>query len=133
GASLLVYAHARVNDAALRRKTAIDLSAGVLDLVKESSSGRDEAPLVGDRVGYRSEIFHGPIPEKSPNDEADNTVVVPLEDGYAVVNYGEARVSPVIGVYALVALLAAACAALLGSRIGGLFTEDLWLATQGVR
>jgi signal transduction histidine kinase len=133
GASLLVYAHARVNDSALRRKTAIDLSAGVLDLVNESSSGRDEAILVGDRVGYRTEIFHGPVPDKSSADETENTVVVPLEDGYAVVSYGEARVSPAIGVYALVALVAAACAAFLGSRIGGLFTEDLWLATQGVR
>jgi signal transduction histidine kinase len=134
GASLLVYAHARVNDAALRRKTAIDFAAGVFDLVKDSSRGRDEAALVGDRVGYRSEIFHGPVPPKSDEDDAaNNTVTVPLEDGYAVVHYGEARVSPVIGVYALVAFVAAACAAFLGSRIGGLFTEDLWLATQGVR
>jgi signal transduction histidine kinase len=132
GASLLVYAHARVNDAALRRKTATDLAAGVLDLVKDSSSGRDEAVQVGDRVGYRSEIFHGTAPVLSES-EAENMVVVPLEDGYAMVNFAEARVSPVIGVYALVALIAAACAALLGSRIGGLFTEDLWLATQGVR
>lgn len=133
GASLLVYAHARVNDDALRRKTATDFAAGVFDLVKDSASGRDEAALVGDRVGYRSEIFHGPLPAKSSDDDAESTVTVPLEDGYAVVNYGEARVSPVIGVYALVALVAAACAAFLGSRIGGLFTEDLWLATQGVR
>ncbi len=133
GASLLVYAHARVNDAALRRKTAIDLATGVLDLVKDSSSGRDEAILVGDRVGYRSEIFHGPAPKQTSSDDGDNTIIAPLDDGYAVVSYGDARVSPVIGVYALVALVAAACAALLGSRIGGLFTEDLWLATQGVR
>jgi len=133
GASLLVYAHARVNDAALRRRTAADLASGVLDLVKGSSSGRDEAILDAERFGYRSEIVHGAIPAKRTDGGDENTIIAPLDDGYAIVNFGGARVSPVTGVYALLALLAAACAAVIGARIGGLFTEDLWLATQGVR
>ncbi|MEO8876538.1 MAG: HAMP domain-containing sensor histidine kinase, partial [Polyangiaceae bacterium] len=132
GASLLVYAHARVNDAALRRRTAADLASGVLDLVKGSSSGREEAIFEAEKFGYRSEIVHAKIPAKKA-DADENAVITPLDDGYAIVNFRAARVSPVTGVYALLALLAAAGAALLGSRIGGLFTEDLWLATQGVR
>lgn len=131
GASLLVYAHARVSEAALRQRTAVDLGTGVLDLVKGSPSGRDRAIAEAELQGYRAEIVHdtsSPVPKAS-----DNQVVVPLEDGYATIDFSAARVSPVIGIYALLALTAAACAAFVGSRIGALFTEDLWLATQGMR
>ena len=130
GASLLVYAHARVSEAALRQRTATELATGVLDLVKGSPSGRERAISEAELAGFRAEIVHEDVPSKPAK---ENEVIVPLEDGYAVVNFGAARVSPIIGIYALLALAAAACAALVGSRIGGLFTEDLWLATQGVR
>ena len=131
GASLLVYAHARVSEAALRKNTATELATGVLDLVKGSPGGRERAISEAELAGFRAEIIHEDLPSSPVTDE--NEVRVPLEDGYAVVNFGAARVSPIIGIYALLALAAAACAALVGSRIGGLFTEDLWLATQGVR
>ena len=130
GASLLVYAHARVSEAALRQRTATELATGVLDLVKGSPGGRERAISDAELAGFRAEIFHEEMPSQPAR---ENEVRVALEDGYAVVNFGAARVSPIIGIYALLALAAAACAALVGSRIGGLFTEDLWLATQGVR
>ena len=131
GASLLVYAHARVNEAVRRQHTAVDLAEGVLDLVKGSDIGRDEAMVESEALGYHAEIVRG---ESPPTVIAgDNVVYVPIEDGYAIVNYRAASASPVIGVYALLALAAAAAAMLVGLRIGSLFTEDLWLATQGVR
>ena len=129
-ASLLVYAHARVSEVALRQRTATELATGVLDLVKGSPSGRERAIAEAELAGFRAEIIHADLPSEPPK---ENEVRVALEDGYAVVNFGAARVSPIIGIYALLVLAAAACAALVGSRIGGLFTEDLWLATQGVR
>lgn len=131
GASLLVYAHARVDEAARRQRTAVALATGVLDLVKGSDIGRDEAISASEVLGYHAEIVHGEPPPAVM--AGDNVVFVPVEDGYVTVNYRAAGVSPVIGIYALLALAAAAAAMLVGLRIGSLFTEDLWLATQGVR
>ncbi|MGH7330062.1 MAG: hypothetical protein ACREJX_17080, partial [Polyangiaceae bacterium] len=84
GASLLVYAHARVSEAALRQRTAAELATGVLDLVKGSPGGRERAISEAELAGFRAEIIHDDLPT-TPLDE--NEVRVPLEDGYAVVNF----------------------------------------------
>jgi signal transduction histidine kinase len=134
GASLLVYAHARAFDTAAREQTAIGLARGVFEVVKGSSSGRDQAIAEAEAQGFASEVFDTPAPESIVHASDEETVLtVPLEDGHAVVRFATTRLSPITGVYILLAVAAATVAGFLGSRIGARFTEDVVLATHHVR
>jgi signal transduction histidine kinase len=134
GASLLVYAHARAFDAQARERTASELARGVFDLVKGTPSGRNEAIAEAETQGFRAEVSPTPLAhEEVRADDQEALLSVPLEDGHAVVRFDRTRLSPITGVYFLLAVIGTAIAGILGARIATLFTNDLALATMVVR
>jgi signal transduction histidine kinase len=138
GASLLVYAHARAQDLEAREDYARSLVKGTLELVSGDSSGRAEAMVAAADHGFQ--ITLSPKYEESSvvHDQDGFTVLtVPVDEGDAIgharVRFDTTRLSPVIGVYVLLAVVAAALAAILGARLGGAFAIDLALATREIR
>ncbi len=129
GASLLVYAHARAFDTAAREQTAIGLARGVFEVVKGSSSGRDQAIAEAEAQGFAAEVFDTSAPESIVRANYEETLVtVPLEDGHVVVRFATTRLSPITGVYILLAVAAATIAGVLAR-----FTDDVVLASHHVR
>jgi signal transduction histidine kinase len=66
-------------------------------------------------------------------DEVGRADARPGGQGHALVRFETTRLSPVIGVYVLLALVATALAAILGARIGSAFGDDVALATREIR
>jgi signal transduction histidine kinase len=66
-------------------------------------------------------------------DDGFTELITPLDGGHARVRFETTRLSAVTGVYALLALVATALAAILGARLGGAFADDVALATREIR
>ena len=134
GASLLVYAHTRVQDSLAREANASELVRGTLELVEGDATGRGDAIAQAAAHGYNvslesQEAQYG----VAYDDEGQTKVTVPLDRGHAVVRLETSRLSPTTGIYVLLALVATALAGILGSRIGAAFAEDVALATREIR
>src|SRR5205085_1943052 len=66
-------------------------------------------------------------------EDGTTLLVEPVGPEIARVRFDTTRVSPVVGVYVLLAFVAAALAGLLGSRIGAAFSDDVALATREIK
>jgi signal transduction histidine kinase len=147
GASLLVDAHSRTYDRDARVADATDMARAVFEPIDEVAPpagaksqgayvrGRAEAIEAAAKLGFRVHIvptYDGELTVHH-GDEGETQVTVPTSPGAALVRFGTSRLSPVTGVYALLALVAVALAALLGTRIGVAFESDLALARREVR
>lgn len=138
GASLLVYAHARAQDMAAREDYARAIVRGTLALVSGDSSGRSEAIAQAATHGYQITLAPQPGPAGVVHDDDGYTVVtVPTQErgepALARVRFETTRLSPITGVYVLLALVAITLAGILGARIGAAFGDDVALATREVR
>jgi signal transduction histidine kinase len=142
GASLLVDAHSRTYDRDARLADATDIARAVFEPIEGSSSsgtdvdirGRAEAIEAAAALGFRIRIdtaYDGEVTVR--HEEGETQVIVPTSPGGALVRFGTSRLSPVTGVYALLALVAASLAGLLGTRIGSAFEADVALATREMR
>jgi signal transduction histidine kinase len=145
GASLLVDAHARTYDRDARVADATDFARAVFEPVEGASPSpaallgearaRDQVIAAAASLGFRVRFapsLPGELTVKY-GAEGETQVIVPTPPGAAVVRFGASQLSPVTGIYALLALVAVALAALLGTRIGAAFEFDLGLATREMR
>ncbi len=134
GSSLLVYAHARAQDMEVREEYARELVSGAFEMVSGDGSGRAEAIAQANGHGYQITLAPRPAPGGIVHDDDGFTVVtVPLDAGHARVRFETTHLSPVTGVYILLALVATALAGILGARIGAAFADDVALATREIR
>jgi len=140
GASLLVDAHARAYDRDSRTEDAVDVARAVFEPVAgDETRGRAEAIEAAAALGFRVQI--DPDRPHVANeevlvrhgDDGETQVTVPLPSGAVFVRFGTTRLSPVAGIYFLLAVIAVALAALLGTRLGVAFDADIALATREVR
>ncbi|HSO38267.1 MAG TPA: HAMP domain-containing sensor histidine kinase [Labilithrix sp.] len=148
GASLLVDAHARTYDRDARVADATDVARAVFEPIESHGTnagprsltdadvrGRAEAIEAAALLGYRIQLdpdYGGPLTVRH-GDEGETQVTVPTLPGAALVRFGTSRLSPVTGIYVLLAFVAIALAAILGTRIGAAFESDVALATREVR
>lgn len=131
GASLLAYAHVRGASEEAERATAEALAKGVLEPIGGSTAGRDQAISAAAGFGILVNVSKTAPPSENvafENEDAWARLLVPLEDGTATVLVPRRARSARTLAYALVVGLAALAAALLGARIGGLYSNDLVLA-----
>jgi signal transduction histidine kinase len=134
GASLLVYAHARAFDTAARESDAAELARGAFELVNGDGAGLKEAIDVAKQHGFRGTLERDPSTFTSQHTEEGETILtVPLDNGHAVLRFPTTKLSPVTGVYILLAFVASALAGILGARLGAAFGADVVLATREVR
>ncbi|MBX3186285.1 MAG: hypothetical protein KF819_04685 [Labilithrix sp.] len=146
GASLLVDAHARTYDRDARTSDATAVARAVFEPLDEPPAngepsahrevlGRAEAIEAAAALGYRIHIDEGYTGDLviRHGDEGETQVTVPTYPGAALVRFGTTRLSPVTGVYVLLAFIAVALATILGTRIGFAFERDIALATREVR
>lgn len=149
-ASLLVDAHARTYDRDARVADATDFARAVFEPIEGAPPpppaagaraaegdvrGRAEAIEAAAALGFRVHIdpaYQGELTLRH-GDEGETQVTVPTYPGAALVRFGTTRLSPVTGVYVLLAFVAVALAALLGTRIGAAFESDVALATREMR
>lgn len=136
GASLLAYAHVRAAAEEAQRATAEVLAKGVLDAVSGSTVGRDQAISAAAGFGILVDITRatdkkGPVDIAQNGDESKSVVVVPLEDGIATIRVPRQGLTRTLA-YALVVVVAALATALLGARIGGLYSKDLAVAKNTI-
>lgn len=136
--SLLVEAHARAEEHAARAKNGADVVRAMLaplgGVAPEALAEADRRVVfAAEERGYAVRIerpYTGDYAER--RDAAGGRVVVPLEEGAAVVRFGSGGFSRMVLVYALLAVGAIALAAALGARLGGAYAEDIVLATRVV-
>jgi len=134
GASLLVQAHVRAFDTAARQDEATQLTQGAFDLIGTSSLGRAGALSVAAAHGIRATIEEGRPPlSVTRNDDGTTFMHVPVDDGHANLTFATTRMSPILWVYALLAVAATALAGILGGRLGQRFVADIVIATRAVR
>ncbi|HWL86676.1 MAG TPA: ATP-binding protein, partial [Polyangiaceae bacterium] len=133
--SLLVYAHTRGFESAIRSRTATDVARGVFELVHGTDVGRKEAIAAAGEFGYHTELSPNAVSPSARGLRADEetTVFVPLNDGYAAVHFETDPINSMTLIYALLSLTGVALAALLAWRVGTRFGEDLRLVTHSVR
>ena len=133
-AGLLVHAHLRAFDRSSREGDAAELARGVFEPLNRSTAGRSEAVEEAKSYGFYAELSRaGAEFGATHNDKGETLLTVPLDDGRALVRFESARLSPVIGIYILLALGAIGLAGFLGARIGKAFAGDVALATREVR
>jgi len=151
GASLLVDAHSRTYDRDARVADSTDFARAVFEPIPGAPPpppmagaartadgdvpGRAEAIEAAATLGFRVSInptFQGELTLRH-GDEGETQVTVPTQPGAALVRFGTSRLSPVTGVYVLLAFVAVALAALLGMRIGAAFESDVALATREMK
>jgi signal transduction histidine kinase len=148
GASLLVDAHARTYDRDARLADATDVARAVFEPIESHGTnagpraltdadvrGRAEAIEAAAALGYRIQLdpdYDGELTVRH-GDEGETQVKVPTRPGAALVRFGTSRLSPVTGIYVLLAFVAVSLAAILGTRIGAAFESDVALATREVR
>jgi len=135
GASLLVDAHSRTYDRDARVADATDVARAAFEPIEGDVRGRAEAIEAAAALGFRVHIDPAYEGERSVRhgDEGETQVTVPTYPGAALVRFGTSRLSPVTGIYVLLALVAVALAGLLGTRIGVAFEADIALATREMR
>jgi len=135
-ASLLVDAHARTYDRDARAADATDVARAVFEPVGEGDTrGRLEAIEAAAALGYRVQLdpaYEGDLVVRH-GDEGETQVTVPVRPGAARVRFGTTRLSPVVAVYLLLAIVAVSLAGILGTRIGAAFEADVALATREMR
>jgi len=135
GASLLVDAHSRTYDRDARVADATDVARAAFEPIEGDVRGRAEAIEAAAALGFRVHIDPAYEGERivRHGDEGETQVTVPTYPGAALVRFGTSRLSPVTGIYVLLALVAVALAGLLGTRIGVAFEADIALATREMR
>ncbi len=135
GASLLVDAHSRTYDRDARVADATDVARAAFEPIEGDVRGRAEAIEAAAALGFRVHIDPAYDGERvvRHGDEGETQVTVPTYPGAALVRFGTSRLSPVTGIYVLLALVAVALAGLLGTRIGVAFEADIALATREMR
>ncbi len=138
GAFLLVYAHTRAFDTTSHEEDAVLMARAMLSPLQGGDvTGRREVIEEAATHGFGIQldartgglaVVHG--------DDGETQVSVPLEPaegGNALVRFDTARLPPVTLVYVLFAIAATALAAVLGSRLGAAFDNDIAIATREVR
>ena len=135
GASLLVDAHSRTYDRDARVADATDVARAAFEPIEGDVRGRAEAIEAAAALGFRVHMDPAYEGERivRHGDEGETQVTVPTYPGAALVRFGTSRLSPVTGIYVLLALVAVALAGLLGTRIGVAFEADIALATREMR
>ena len=135
GASLLVDAHSRTYDRDARVADATDVARAAFEPIEGDVRGRAEAIEAAAALGFRVHIDPTYDGERvvRHGDEGETQVTVPTYPGAALVRFGTSRLSPVTGIYVLLALVAVSLAGLLGTRIGVAFEADIALATREMR
>jgi signal transduction histidine kinase len=117
-----------------REDFAAAIVKGALELVGNDGAGRAEAVAAAARHGFEVSISPRFETPSILHDENGFTVLItPLDGGHARVRFETTRLSPVTGVYVLLALVATALAAILGARVGGAFASDVAMATGEIR
>ena len=139
GASLLVDAHSRTYDRDARVADATDVARAVFEPIEGAppGAGGAEAIEAAATLGYRVKMEPNYLGELTVgHGEGETQVTVPTQPGIpggARLRFGTSRLSPVTAIYALLAIVAVALAALLGTRIGVAFESDVALATREMR
>ena len=134
GASLLVQAHVRAFDAKARQDEATKLAQGAFDLVGTSAVGRSAALAAAGAHGITASTDDTRVPLRVvTGDEGTTLVRVPLDDGHADLRFESTGLSPILGIYGLLAVIATALAGILGSRLGRRFVSDVGIATRAVK
>lgn len=136
GSALIVGAHLRRADERQREETARALARSALEPVPGilASAGLDDARRRATELGFTSSV--GELGGAYRVEQDANGVVelvTPLDELSARVRFSGSTVGVVSTTAFLVALLAVAVAAWLGSRVGRALGEDLRSATRGVR
>jgi signal transduction histidine kinase len=134
GSSLLVLAHSRAADTKAREDMALTVAQGAFDLVDGTTIGRAAAIEAAALHGIATKIEDGRSAFSVSRDEAGMTLMkVPLDDRHARLVFETEALSPIVWIYALLAVAATALAGALGGRLGGRFVADVTIATRAVR
>ncbi len=131
GASLLVYAHVRSADEIARASDARALALGVFDRVDGHADGRPEAIARARAAGFNVELE---TQNEPPSVDAfdPNVVIVPLDDGRAIVRTDPVELAPATAGWLALAILGVAFAAWLGAQLGSALGSDVRLATEEI-
>jgi len=133
-AALLVDAHARTDERDARVAAAIEMARGVLPPLENGDvRGRAEAIAAAARLGFHVDLDRPAVSEVVVEHGEGTTVTVPMAASAVAVRFDTARMSPIAGFYAVLALVAVALAGILGTRIGAAFEGDVALATREMR
>jgi signal transduction histidine kinase len=131
GASLLVYAHARAQDMQAREDVALAIVKGALE---REGIGRADAIAAAAAYGYEVVVAPGAAPFSVVHEEDGFTLLTsPLDKMHARIRFETTRLSPITGVYMLLAVVATGLAGILGARVGAAFGTDVALATRETR
>lgn len=134
GSSLLIAAHARAFDVSVRNETAALVAHASLDRIRGARTGRAEAAQALEREGFGVKFDERRIeaPEREQRG-SERVIRVPLSDGHVAMAMQDAQWSPMGLVLVLLALAACALAGAIGVRLGSRFSDDVEIATFGVR
>ncbi len=133
GASLLVQAHIRAFDTSSRESDAAELARGSFEPLNPTAAGRVNAITEARERGFSVSLESTAESFNITRHPAETEMTVPLEDGHAVIRFVPARVSPRVGLFMIMALVAVAVAGALGARIGMAYAGDISLATRELR
>ncbi len=139
GAILLVDAHVRASDRDARASDAVDMARAVFESPREGAEpdAHSRASIIEAAAGAGYRIYVDPDYDGDRTiqhgEEGETQVAVPLRPGGVLVRFGTTRIAPVVGIYLVLAFVAVALAAILGTRIGAAFAADLALATREIR
>jgi signal transduction histidine kinase len=131
GAALVTHAHVRRADELERRQTALSLVRGVME---QDGPGVAEAIEAAEQEGFAAMLNRRHAPyrvDQEPGGAIE--ITAPIERGTVQLRLPGSQVGVFSPISMVVALLAVALAALLGSRLGRVLDEDLFVATRGVR
>jgi signal transduction histidine kinase len=136
GTALVTNAHVRRADERQREETALTLARSALEPADGlvPTAGRLDAMDAASRLGFRA-LVSKPTHEYQLTRTADGVVelTTPLDAGTARVRFEGSTVGVFSPASLLLTLFAVAVAAFLGALLGRALSEDLFVATRGVR
>jgi signal transduction histidine kinase len=135
GAALVTNAHVRQADERLREETALLFARGVLaEGPGDTGAGIADAIERAEDFGVIASVARRREVQRQDRDEGGVIeLLTPLAQGSAHLRIGSSGVGVFSPVSLIVTLLAVALAALLGALLGRVLSDDLRVATRGVR
>ncbi len=136
GAALVTNAHVRRADERQREETARSLARSALELAPGvvPEAGRDDAIEAASELGFRASVIDKPHSYSISRDSGGFVqLVTPLDEGEAHIHFAGSTVGVFSPPSLLLTLFAVAVAAFMGALLGRGLSDDLFVATRGVR
>jgi signal transduction histidine kinase len=134
GASLLVVATVRTEDAEAREEDARRLVRGVFGRYDADPVSRADAISVAATFGYQVDV----VPDSrtlssTRGDDGMTTLIVPLDGEHAIARFPTTGFGLRVGVYGVMVAFFAVVAAYLGGRLGSAYSDDVAVVTREIR